>query len=1029
MPSTTFGGPGWHTFNVPTGVKTVKIELHGAGSGSHQGGKVVGNLAVNDKQDLFFYVGGSGGLNSGSTPGGGGVGGGAAGGAGHTGQAGGDGGGGATYVRVGSTSGSLKAVAGGAGGDSGDSGAGGPGGASTGGAGGRGNGGSNATGQSTGGTQSQGGNGGTSSSGSQFNGHNASDTVLAGAGAGGSSSSSLKSHGGGGGGGGYHPGGGGQASSVGYAPGGGGAGGSNFVGGLTGAASTQGNGGTGNGEAIVTWSTPAPANLPPTPPSSVKINGVDANTTVLTKATSSVHVSAVVNDPDKGEQVRLLVRVSVGSSFAHYRDFKSGLVPKGKTATVTVTGLSLNTHYYARLYSQDQHNLYSTSYNQIDFWSDQAPAQPDGLTINTQGAGMTLPTLSSATFHWNHNDPDPADYAIGFNLRYRTAASSTVAAGSWSTVSHPSGWPQIAPKVAGPPSASAAEYVFNPSTFPGNRFHEWQVQTRDTEGQWGAWSDLFSFYVSSVSTPPIPISPVKDTGRDVHKAQDFVWKFVDPDANNSQAKADLRYRVVGSDDDSWVIILGDIAPNAPGSSSTWSIPAETFVAGYHYEWQVRTYDQIGGHQSGWSGSATFIGIDTPGSDAGPLPVGDVSRVQGELGCGTYRVFVYEQGGTRRLGELEPLSKLTFARLRDDISNCIATSSGYSVDCGAFYGQLRSWMHELVVFRDGVRVWEGPITRITYTVDNVEIEAKDVMAYVYRRIMRQGYNDAYRLIKKGTGGEPDQYLGLLSVVKRAALLITDALAPWDPNVLRYLTALEWPDDANESRVVADWSRTAWEEVDDLAATAGLDYTTVGRRILLWDTHRAVGRLPELRDGDFSAAPIVTEYGMQLATFQAVTNGSGVYGWAVGQPDWPTNSGPFGPSKPYGPVEQLASSYADTSSASPDAATPEAIAAMQKALNEQAKRNISGRWPSPLIVRVPDNSTLSPRVMIGFQQLIPGVWMPLRSSNTARNVVQWQKLDSVSVSYESGDEQIAVVLSPAPNGGQDPDADQSAADAAN
>jgi hypothetical protein len=162
---------------------------------------------------------------------------------------------------------------------------------------------------------------------------------------------------------------------------------------------------------------------------------------------------------------------------------------------------------------------------------------------------------------------------------------------------------------------------------------------------------------------------------------------------------------------------------------------------------------------------------------------------------------------------------------------------------------------------------------------------------------------------------------------------------------------------------------------------------------------------------------------------VTNGSGVYGWAVGQPDWPTNFGPFGPSKPYGPVEQLASSYADTSSASPDAATPEAIAAMQKTLSDQAKRNISGRWPSPLIVRVPDNATLSPRVMIGFQQLIPGVWMPLRSSNTARNVVQWQKLDSVSVNYEAGDEQVAVVLSPAPNNGQDPDADQAAADAAN
>ena len=61
----------------------------------------------------------------------------------------------------------------------------------------------------------------------------------------------------------------------------------------------------------------------------------------------------------------------------------------------------------------------------------------------------------------------------------------------------------------------------------------------------------------------------------------------------------------------------------------------------------------------------------------------------------------------------------------------------------------------------------------------------------------------------------------------------------------------------------WSTTAWEQVDDLAATAGLDYTVIGRRILLWDTHVPIGRLPTMTDGDFSDSPIVTEYGMQTA----------------------------------------------------------------------------------------------------------------------------------------------------------------------
>jgi hypothetical protein len=357
--------------------------------------------------------------------------------------------------------------------------------------------------------------------------------------------------------------------------------------------------------------------------------------------------------------------------------------------------------------------------------------------------------------------------------------------------------------------------------------------------------------------------------------------------------------------------------------------------------------------------------------------------------------------------------LRWGRVRDDISGTTLRTSGFDQDCCELLASLRCWMHELVVFRDGVRVWEGPVTRIGYEQDRVEIEAKDVMAYVYRRVMRTGYNDAYRLVKAGVGGAPDAYLGLLSVVRRAGLLVTQALAPYDPNVLPYLTAIEYPSDAREARVVANWSRSCWEEIDDLAATAGLDYTTVGRRIILWDTHRAIGRLPEMRDGDFSDSTIVTEYGMQLATFFAVTNGSGVVGTYEVKAK----------THPYGPVEQLASSYSDSAAASGETLTPAQLAAAQRSMVEQAERNISGRWPAPLIVRIPDNSTINPNANIGFQQLIPGVWLPLRSVNTARKVLQWQKLDSVEVEVDaSGGEKVHVVLSPAPNGGNDPDADQ-------
>ena len=129
-------------------------------------------------------------------------------------------------------------------------------------------------------------------------------------------------------------------------------------------------------------------------------------------------------------------------------------------------------------------------------------------------------------------------------------------------------------------------------------------------------------------------------------------------------------------------------------------------------------------------------------------------------------------------------------------------------------------------------------------------------------------------------------------------------------------------------------------------------------------------------------------------------------------------------PYGPIEQLASSYSDSEGAGGEVMTPEAKAAAEAALVAQAKRNISGRWPAPLIVRIPDNTTLSPTANIGFQQLIPGVWLPLRSVNTPRQVSQWQKLDSVAVESDESGEKVHVVFSPAPNGGNDPDSDMAA-----
>ena len=291
-------------------------------------------------------------------------------------------------------------------------------------------------------------------------------------------------------------------------------------------------------------------------------------------------------------------------------------------------------------------------------------------------------------------------------------------------------------------------------------------------------------------------------------------------------------------------------------------------------------------------------------------------------------------------------------------------------------------------------------------------------------MRQGYNDAYRRIDLTPktppkpvgkpGGGPYTILGAGSVVDRALQITLDALAYRDPNVLQYVTALQYPDDAPLSRIVADYSRSAWEEIDDLAATAGLDYTTIGRRIVYWDTHRTIGRLPEMRDGDFSDPVIVTEYGMQFSNWYAVTNNNGVAGIA-----YPAHHDQSNWAEDYGPVEMVSSAYGEQegTAVSTRALTPGQRDALVQSFTKQAQRGISNRWPIPVVVRVPDNSTLNPQVNLGINQLVPGVWIPLRATLTCRKLAQWQKLDSVDVEEVEGQEFVRVTMSPAPHGGDD------------
>ena len=521
------------------------------------------------------------------------------------------------------------------------------------------------------------------------------------------------------------------------------------------------------------------------------------------------------------------------------------------------------------------------------------------------------------------------------------------------------------------------------------------------------WSNSIYINVIASFLPPVPLAPINYVSQTPDEVT-FKWRFRDPrSTGGTQDRRSIRIRRAG--DAAWTEILTNDVSTSEEYVFT-NGDGFTIEPGFRYEWQPNTIADPGNWDAEWTSEvASFWAVPTPGSGS-VIPVPSLTVPDPGLGCGDNRVFVYARGGLHRLGEITEKVQVKWSRVRDDISEATVQIGGWSDDCGQLLAALRTWQMELVVFRDNgdsgpQRVWEGPITRLTYEKDAVEVAAHDCMAYVYRRILRLGFNDAFQV---GGGG-------LTTVTRRAAWVIQNALSYDDPNMLAYMQVLDLPDDARNSRVVPEYSTTAWALVDDFAAKAGLDYVTVGRKIVLWDTHGPIGLLPEMRDGDFGTPPIVTEYGMQLANYYAVTNNNGVWGAADrfvdGSPEF------------YGYIEMLSSAYGESdAAASAEVLTPEARLELEATLTEQASRNIAARYPAPLVARVPDNSTLNPELSVGINQLIPGVHVPLRSDSTLRPVTQMQKLDRIEVTQNDKGEQVTATLSPAPRSREaDPDAE--------
>lgn len=357
-------------------------------------------------------------------------------------------------------------------------------------------------------------------------------------------------------------------------------------------------------------------------------------------------------------------------------------------------------------------------------------------------------------------------------------------------------------------------------------------------------------------------------------------------------------------------------------------------------------------------------------------------------CENHTAELFDRGGMTPLGPLSDLSLVRWERMRDDISFATVWVQTPSERCLETLAKMEPGRTEVVIYRGGERVWEGPITRVAYRADRIEIEARDIVHYLHRTIMRSAHDNSYP--------------NTTTVIQRMTSILEHELERMEDqsppiNVLPHVRVLAGEHDARTARSSMPWEFTVYEHMDNLAANAGLDYCTVGRSLVLWDTRTPVGQTHPISRDDFIGEPVVTVYGMEGGTFAAVTDGQGRAGWSGGADSY------------YGLIEILDNAYDEDA----EEGDPPSIAEMQS----QAQRNLAGRNPTPINLRIPDNTRLNPMGSLTLNDMVPGVFIPLRADLPGRRLSQMQKLDSVRVeegasSGEGGGETFSVTLSPAP-----------------
>lgn len=379
-------------------------------------------------------------------------------------------------------------------------------------------------------------------------------------------------------------------------------------------------------------------------------------------------------------------------------------------------------------------------------------------------------------------------------------------------------------------------------------------------------------------------------------------------------------------------------------------------------------------------------------------------MSGQLGCASsYRVeLVQVQVQDYQTGEALPapmqwggedllgVTRVQWSRTVNDVSEAVITVAG-AADHGPCCDQvnkIKPKLHELRLWRDGVIVWEGPVSEDVETTQGGDyvVTARDVLSWFEPD---EGRPNLYAL----DYASDDPVVIAEDMVRRN---LTDAWAvPADyPMVLDYLYTEPVGESINyQPGLVIAYLIDLLDELTDY----GLVFTAFGRSIFLVggaDTDTAV--TAQLTQEHINAPVSITQDGRELGNV-----GIGVRPDAEDS-DLPPDVFMYGDaSSPYRPAYRLVEVDKEANDATATRAAREAV---------------RGRAVPPIVVTMGGNATLRPHAPIGINEIIPG-WTRVDymaagrgAEGICKRVRQPMIFSELDVDWVPGMETVQVAMTP-------------------